>query len=61
MDVSVYCPPDCAVFVCVVCAISNQSNSKNPSYVSDLRRLDTLLLKTQQGLSGTKVPKLDMC
>ena len=59
--VSLLSPRLCCVFVCVVCAISNQSTSKNPSDVSDLSRLDTLLLKTQQGPSGTKVPKLDMC
>ena len=43
--------------VCVsVCVISNQSTRKNPSYVSDLSELDTLLYKTH-----IKVLKLDMC
>ena len=35
------------VFVCVcVCVISNQSTSKNPYYVSNHSKLDTLLHKT---------------
>ena len=58
MGVSVYWPPECAVFLCVcvcvcVCVcmclcvyvIPNQNTSKKPHYASDLSKLDTLLHK----------------
>ena len=48
--------------VCLfLCVISNQSTSKKPHYVSELSKCDVLLHKTQLGLSGTMVPRLDMC
>ena len=47
-------------FVCVS-VISNQSTIKKPLDVSDRSKLDTLLHKTLQGASGTKVPRLEFC
>ena len=47
-------------FVCVS-VISNQSTIKKPLDVSDRSKLDTLLHKTLQGASGTKVPSLEFC
>ena len=53
------------VLVCAVClflcVISNQNTNKKPHYVSELSKCDVLLHKTQLGLSGTMVPRLDMC
>ena len=50
----------CAFCLCV-CVISNQSTIKKPLDVSDRSKLDTLLHKTLQGASGTKVPRLEFC
>ena len=58
VDVSVNWPLN--VLCVFVCVISNRSTCKKPPYVSDLSKLDALL-HTQQGPSGTKVPRLDMC
>ena len=50
--------PECAVCLCVyvfvcVCVISNQITSKNPHYVSDLSKLDTLMHKTHIKYQGS--------
>ena len=50
----------CAFCLCV-CVISNQSTIKKPLDVSHRSKLDTLLHKTLQGASGTKVPRLEFC
>ena len=62
--VSLLTPWLCCVSLCVcmfVSVIRSQSTSKKPHYVSDLSKPDTLLHKTHQIPSGTKVPKLIMC
>lgn len=49
------------VFVCGH-LISNYSTRKQLHYVLDLSNRDGLMSKnTQQGPSGTKVPRVDMC
>ena len=57
--------PTCAVCLYVsvfVCDIKSEyQKSKNPHYLSDLHKLDELLHKTEEGSSGTKVPRLDIC
>ena len=52
--------PECAGYLCIyVCVISNQITTKK-RHVSDLSKLDTLLHKTKESRTGTKVPRLDI-
>ena len=64
MAVSIFWPlrvPCKFVCMCIcVYVILNQSTRKKP-HVSDLGKLDILLHKKQQGPSGTKVSRFDIC
>ena len=48
--------------VCLsMCVISNQCTSKKRHAFPTFSKFDALLLKTQQGATGTKVPRLHKC